>query len=71
MKDGTKPTVWFPFQNRFHYQKKVDLIFDWIDLPLKKRPQLINAYAPEGSLPHASSWHQTLNTDSVSFTASS
>jgi len=47
MKDGTKPTVWFPFQNRYHYTKKVDLIFSWLDLPLAKRPHLINAYAPE------------------------
>lgn len=36
-----------PFRPQYHYTKKVDLIFSWLDLPLSKRPHLINAYAPE------------------------
>ncbi|KAK4056973.1 hypothetical protein OIO90_001873 [Microbotryomycetes sp. JL221] len=47
MQDGTRPTYFYPFHDNFEPSKKVDKIAQWLDLPLSKRPQLINAYAPE------------------------
>ncbi|KAK4052450.1 hypothetical protein OIV83_002252 [Microbotryomycetes sp. JL201] len=47
MQDGTRPTYFYPFHNNYAPSKKVLKIADWLDLPLKTRPNLINAYAPE------------------------
>ncbi|KAL8277172.1 hypothetical protein RQP46_010420 [Phenoliferia psychrophenolica] len=47
MADGTKPTLWYPFQNKYHYSRKVDKIASWLDQPRATRPNLITAYAPE------------------------
>ncbi|KAG8907981.1 hypothetical protein FRB99_001147 [Tulasnella sp. 403] len=44
--DGHSPTYYVPFENHVPMQWKHDQIFQWLDLPLEKRPQLITAYEP-------------------------
>lgn len=29
-KDGIKPTQWYPFQNEYHYSKKVSKVAEWL-----------------------------------------
>ena len=47
MADGTRPSLFYPFQDKVDYKVKSDLIAKWLDLPLEERPQLITAYLPE------------------------
>lgn len=30
MQDGTKPTYWYPFVDRYHYRKKVRKVAGWL-----------------------------------------
>ncbi|KAM0750332.1 Phosphodiest-domain-containing protein [Meredithblackwellia eburnea MCA 4105] len=67
MADGTKPTLWYAFQNKYHFSRKVDKIADWLDQPRATRPHLITAYAPEvdqeghRSGPHSHKVEKTLS----------
>ncbi|GAA5991727.1 hypothetical protein JCM10908_001113 [Rhodotorula pacifica] len=47
LKDGTSPTLWYPFVNHFNYHKKVNRVEKWLDMPYSKRPHLMAVYAPE------------------------
>ncbi|BGP18628.1 hypothetical protein JCM10213_004177 [Rhodosporidiobolus nylandii] len=47
LKDGTKPTLWYPFVDRYHFRKKVDRVAKWLDMPYSHRPHLMTLYAPE------------------------
>ncbi|GAA6004031.1 hypothetical protein JCM10207_006523 [Rhodosporidiobolus poonsookiae] len=45
--DGTKPTLWYPFVDKYHYRKKADRISKWLDMPYSHRPHLMAVYTPE------------------------
>ncbi|KAK4700203.1 hypothetical protein P7C70_g6048, partial [Phenoliferia sp. Uapishka_3] len=47
MADGTKPTQWYPFQNKYHYSRKVEKVASWLDQPRSTRPHIMTVYAPE------------------------
>ncbi|KAF7314540.1 Type I phosphodiesterase nucleotide pyrophosphatase [Mycena kentingensis (nom. inval.)] len=43
---GASPTYFVPWRNKVPLQEKLDQLMQWIDLPLKTRPQLLMAYEP-------------------------
>ncbi|KAF7768080.1 hypothetical protein Agabi119p4_7323 [Agaricus bisporus var. burnettii] len=43
---GASPTYMIPWRQPVSLDAKLDQIFQWIDLPLEERPQLITAYEP-------------------------
>ncbi|CEQ40678.1 SPOSA6832_02317 [Sporobolomyces salmonicolor] len=45
--DGTKPTLWYPFVDHYHYRKKLARLAGWLDMPYHKRPHLMTVYLPE------------------------
>ncbi|GEM10469.1 type I phosphodiesterase/nucleotide pyrophosphatase/phosphate transferase family protein [Rhodotorula toruloides] len=47
MSDGTKPTYWYPFVDRYHYRKKVKKVAGWLDMDYTHRPHLMTVYLPE------------------------
>ncbi|GAA6029087.1 hypothetical protein JCM8097_001587 [Rhodosporidiobolus ruineniae] len=47
MADGTKPTLWYPFVDHYHFRKKVDRVSKWLDMPYSHRPHLMTVYAPD------------------------
>lgn len=66
LKDGSSPTLWYPFVNHYNYHKKVDRVKKWLDMPYSTRPHFMAVYAPEvdqaghRSGPHSHSVDQTL-----------
>ncbi|GAA5867801.1 hypothetical protein JCM3774_005857 [Rhodotorula dairenensis] len=47
LKDGTSPTLWYPFVNHYNYHHKVNRVEKWLDMPYSKRPHFMAVYAPE------------------------
>ncbi|GAA5894436.1 hypothetical protein JCM6882_004821 [Rhodosporidiobolus microsporus] len=47
MADGTKPSLWYPFVDHYHFRKKVDRVGKWLDMPYSHRPHLMAVYAPD------------------------
>lgn len=47
LSNGVSPTYWFPFQNHYRWNRKLEKLLSWIDLPSDERPQLIIGYLPE------------------------
>ena len=45
--NGYRPTQWLPYQHNMPYQKRVNIILDWMDLPEEERPNFISLYLPE------------------------
>ncbi|GAA5873558.1 hypothetical protein JCM8547_005618 [Rhodosporidiobolus lusitaniae] len=45
--DGTKPTLWYPFVDHYHFRKKVDRVSKWLDTPYSHRPHLMTVYLPD------------------------
>ncbi|KAF5333016.1 hypothetical protein D9758_015180 [Tetrapyrgos nigripes] len=43
---GASSTYFVPWQDKVALSIKLDKIFEWIDMPLEERPQLIMAYEP-------------------------
>ncbi|GAA5823294.1 hypothetical protein JCM11251_007556 [Rhodosporidiobolus azoricus] len=46
MADGTKPTLWYPFVDKYHFRKKVERVAKWLDMPYSHRPHLMTVYSP-------------------------
>ncbi|KAG8935051.1 hypothetical protein FRC01_009091 [Tulasnella sp. 417] len=44
--EGISPTYYVPFENHVALDWKHDKIFEWLDMPMEVRPQLITAYEP-------------------------
>ncbi|GAA6005146.1 nucleotide pyrophosphatase/phosphodiesterase family protein [Rhodotorula paludigena] len=47
MESGIKPSLFYPFINKFHYHKKVERVAKWLDMDFAHRPHLMAVYAPE------------------------
>jgi len=45
--DKTRPTYWRAFEDRYKWWKKIRQLENWLDLPVKDRPELIALYIPE------------------------
>lgn len=45
MADGTKPTYWYPFVDRYHYRKKVQKVAGWLGafVPLVRAASVLRA----------------------------
>ncbi|MBW0538224.1 hypothetical protein O181_077939 [Austropuccinia psidii MF-1] len=46
-RDKTRPTYWRAFEDHFKWWKKIQQLENWLDLPVKDRPQLIALYLPD------------------------
>ncbi|KAA1098394.1 hypothetical protein PGT21_034593 [Puccinia graminis f. sp. tritici] len=45
--DKTRPTYWRAFEDRYKWWKKIRQLENWLDLPVKDRPELIALYVPD------------------------
>lgn len=45
--DGTRPTYYYNYHEKFSPEEKVDKVISWLKLPMDKRPHFITLYFPE------------------------
>lgn len=44
---GVRPTYWKAYEHTFPYEKRVERVLNWLDLPEEERPQFISLYFDE------------------------
>ncbi|KAI7960948.1 hypothetical protein MJO28_001437 [Puccinia striiformis f. sp. tritici] len=45
--ENIRPTYWRAFEDRYKWWKKIRQLENWLDLPVKERPELIGLYVPD------------------------